>query len=146
MNKLIFLMLFIMAFSCVQDSGNSLEELFKVDREFSLASENLGYNKAFIDFAHEDAVLLRDDNYPLEGKTALMQIFESADTEGVSFTWQPKNGNIAKSGDLGYTYGVYQFKKDSVIEKGTYVSIWKKNKKGEWKYILDSGNEGLGEK
>jgi len=146
MNKLLLLLIMVLAYSCAQDSETSLEDLFKVDREFSLASENIGYNNAFIEFAHDKAVLLRDDNYPLEGKTALMQVFESANTEGVIFTWQPKNGNIAKSGELGYTYGVYQFSKDSVIEKGTYVSIWKKNKNGEWKYVLDSGNEGLGEK
>ncbi len=32
------------------------------------------------------------------------------------------------------------------IKKGTYVSIWKKNKEGVWKYVLDACNEGLGDK
>jgi ketosteroid isomerase-like protein len=26
---------------------------------------------------------------------------------------------------------------------GTYVSIWKKQPDGKWKFILDSGNEGI---
>lgn len=38
---------------------------------------------------------------------------------------------------------------DSVVgnqeNKGTYVSVWKKDNKGEWKFVLDSGNEGLDE-
>ena len=32
-----------------------------------------------------------------------------------------------------------------IIENGTYVSIWKKDESGNWKYILDSGNQGTGE-
>ena len=62
-------------------------------------------------------------------------------------TWEPKDGVIARSGELGYTYGVYAMRpslKDTVIY-GTYVSIWKKEKGGKWKYVLDSGNEGIGE-
>jgi hypothetical protein len=46
---------------------------------------------------------------------------------------------------LGYTYGNYQLKMDTLIEKGTYVSIWKKDENGHWKYVLDSGNQGTGQ-
>jgi ketosteroid isomerase-like protein len=28
-------------------------------------------------------------------------------------------------------------------ENGTYVSIWKKDQFGNWKFVLDTGNEGL---
>jgi ketosteroid isomerase-like protein len=145
MNKLIFFIIILLTYSCIQDSETSVEDLFNVDREFSVASESEGYNKAFIKYAHDEAVLLRDNNLPLKGKAEITRVFEAAKSENVSFTWQPSDGNIAKSGDLGYTYGTYQFKKDTVVEVGTYVSIWKKDANGNWKYILDSGNEGLGE-
>ena len=32
------------------------------------------------------------------------------------------------------------------MQRGTYVTIWKKDADGTWKWVLDSGNEGLGEK
>ena len=28
--------------------------------------------------------------------------------------------------------------------RGTYVTIWKKQANGRWKFVLDSGNEGVG--
>jgi ketosteroid isomerase-like protein len=34
--------------------------------------------------------------------------------------------------------------KDTVIY-GTYTSIWKKEKNGKWKFVLDTGNEGIGD-
>ena len=49
------------------------------------------------------------------------------------------------SGDLGYTYGNYEFRsKDkegkATVERGKYVSIWKKQKNGNWKVVMDMGN------
>jgi len=29
------------------------------------------------------------------------------------------------------------------VEKGTYVSIWKKDAAGNWKFVLDSRNVGI---
>ncbi|MBL0056459.1 MAG: hypothetical protein IPP31_09725 [Chitinophagaceae bacterium] len=60
--------------------------------------------------------------------------------------WEPKGGQVALSGELGFTYGVYALRpadKDTLMY-GNYVSIWKKQSDGSWKYILDSGNEGIG--
>jgi len=82
---------------------------------------------------------------PVVGMEAVTRIYEKADTSGIQFTWEPLAGDIASSGELGYTYGIYSFKKDSVNEKGTYVSIWKKDAEGSWKYTLDCGNKGIGE-
>ncbi len=46
--------------------------------------------------------------------------------------------------DLGYTYGYYTmtFKEDGSTQHGNYVSIWKKQAGGDWKFVLDTGNEG----
>lgn len=145
MNRFFVGILFIALFSCQPIKKASVEELFKVDKEFSEMAEKSGYNKAFIEYAHPDAVLLRDNNLPLKGKIAISRLFEKANVEDVSFTWIPQAGDISQSGDLGYTYGIYQYKLDTVIENGTYVSIWKKDKTGKWKYILDSGNQGTGQ-
>jgi len=83
---------------------------------------------------------------PVVGKSAIAALYANADTVRVHFTWEPLAGDIAKSGELGYTYGTYTFKKDTILEQGTYVSIWKKNNDGNWKYVLDTGNEGMGKK
>jgi ketosteroid isomerase-like protein len=60
-------------------------------------------------------------------------------------TWTPVGADISASGDLGYTYGTFEFRskdKDGkpIIEHGKYTSIWKKQKDGSWKVALDMGN------
>ncbi len=144
MNRFLMMLLVVALHSCQPINKVSVDELFKADKEFSEMAEKIGYNKAFIEYAHQDAVLLRDDNLPLKGKQAITTLFEKANVEGVSFSWIPQAGDISQSGELGFTYGIYQYQKDSLIEKGTYVSIWKKDEMGNWKYILDSGNQGIG--
>jgi ketosteroid isomerase-like protein len=52
---------------------------------------------------------------------------------------------------MGYTYGIYTVEMDSpegtvVTKEGTYATIWKKDKDGNWKFVLDTGNQGLGKK
>jgi ketosteroid isomerase-like protein len=143
MKKLTVLFLLLVVWGC-QEITPTVEELFAVDREFSGTASKAGFNKAFIEFAHDDVVLLRENSMPIVGKPTLMKIFENASAEGIDFTWEPLAGDIAQSGELGYTYGIYTIKGDSIEERGTYVSIWKKNETGEWKYVLDTGNKGLG--
>jgi ketosteroid isomerase-like protein len=93
-------------------------------------------------------VLLRPNNFPIVGKEIIKERFFSRPDSGYSLTWEPLFAEIAVSGELGYTFGVYEFKAmDSegkpIIGKGTYVSIWKKDQLGNWKLVLDTGNEGL---
>jgi ketosteroid isomerase-like protein len=50
-------------------------------------------------------------------------------------TWTPVGADISVSGDLGYTYGNYEFssiEKDGkpLVEYGKYSTIWKKQRDG----------------
>jgi ketosteroid isomerase-like protein len=121
-------------------------KLMDADRAFSKLSEEKGMKHAFLEYIDSNGVLLRDDRYPLLGADAVDYLIQQNDS---SFTmaWEPRGGAVAHSGELGYTYGIYALRpssQDTTIY-GTYVSIWKKQKDGNWKFILDSGNEGLGE-
>ena len=143
MKKIIPILLTIVVVACNNSKIVTSETLIETDKLFSLSAEKTGFKKAFVEFAHTDAVLLRENSMPIVGKTAIEKLFEKADTTGIDFSWEPLAGDIAASGDLGYTYGVYTIKTDSLIEKGTYVSIWEKDESGEWKYVLETGNEGI---
>ena len=50
---------------------------------------------------------------------------------------------MAKSGELGFTTGPWTFQpktiQDSVVARGQYSTVWKKQKAGEWKFIVDMG-------
>jgi ketosteroid isomerase-like protein len=121
-------------------------EMMDADRAFSKMSQEKGMKTALIEYLDSNGVLLRPGHLPIAGADAVDFLIQQNDAD-FTMTWEPKNGVIARSGELGYTYGIYALRpsaKDTVIY-GTYVSIWKKEKGGTWKYVLDSGNEGLGE-
>jgi len=120
------------------------QAMLKTDQEFSDYSEKHGMKKAFYVFAHDSAVILRENSYPIMGREAIKKRFSQTNDSLFSLSWKPSFAEVAQSGDLGYTYGIYQFTTPDTITKGTYVSIWKKGADEKWKYVFDSGNQGLG--
>ncbi|HMO34133.1 MAG TPA: DUF4440 domain-containing protein [Lacibacter sp.] len=122
----------------------ALRELIGTDQAFSYDCETKGYKKAFIDYAAPDAVLLRPGELPLVDDAVIRYISAQEDTS-FTLSWEVKGGDLAASGDLGYTYGVYRVKAGRQELKGTYVSIWRRQDDGSWKFVLDSGNAGTGE-
>lgn len=145
--KILNLVFLIIVFSaCNSVRKPDVNEVLKADRDFSALAGKVGYPAAFTEFAHVDAVILRPNSMPVKGKKAIAELYGQADTTHVDFSWEPLSGDIAASGDIGYTYGTYAFRKDSLTERGTYATVWKKDENGQWKYILDVGNEGVEKK
>lgn len=119
--------------------------LLKADADFAALSEEKGLKEAFLENIDSNGVILRPDVLPMAGADAVDYIIALKDT-GYTMVWKPSSAEVAVSGELGYTYGVYQIK-PSVIDTvlyGTYVSIWKKQSDGKWKFVLQSNNEGIG--
>jgi ketosteroid isomerase-like protein len=122
---------------------DAMTQLLETDQAFSKACSEKGMKKAFIEFLANDAVLLRPGQMPIIEGDVIEFLSAQEDTSFV-MSWQVKGGHIAKSNDLGFTYGVYNVKtKDSVLT-GTYVSIWQMQGDGSWKVVLDTGNQGTG--
>ena len=121
------------------------DDLIKQDQEFSDLSLQKGMKFAFLQYAADTAVLLQKNTMPLVGIRAISLAFKSFSDTGFVLTWEPQSATVSKSGDLGYTYGLYTSlnKADSSISRGKYVTIWSKQPDGSWKYVLDGGNEGL---
>ncbi len=117
--------------------------LMETDVAFSNYCMEKGMNEAFYKYAAEKAVMLKDNSYPLIGKENIKKQFSGDDSQ-ITFTWSPLEADVSKSGELGYTYGTYSFQTVDSMHRGTYVSVWKKDENGNWKYVLDSGNKGLG--
>jgi ketosteroid isomerase-like protein len=132
------------------DIEKEKEALKQVDTEFSNLSMEKGMNFAFLSYAAHDGVLLRPKSYPIEGIDKIKESLEDSDTS-FTLTWSPLFAAVSESRDLGYTYGIYELtikskEENPQVHKGTYLTIWKKDKYGNWKFVLDTGNAGLGEK
>jgi ketosteroid isomerase-like protein len=118
--------------------------LLDADIAFSDYSVKYGYQKAFVEFAHDSVVLLKPKRMPIIGKQSLIESYRGRNDSNLVLIWKPAKALIAQSGELGYTYGYWTFIAKNDTSRGTYLTIWKKNAKGAWKYIADTGNEGLG--
>ncbi|MEO6733376.1 MAG: hypothetical protein ABIN01_19295 [Ferruginibacter sp.] len=148
-SSLLFVVFSALFFSCYtkkteQDIVDHKAVMMEADRAFSKLSEEKGMKHALLQFIDSKGVLLRPNSMPIAGGEAINYISQGNDTS-YTMTWEPNGGSVAKSGELGYTYGVYSLKpkdKDTVFY-GTYVSIWKKQPDGKWKFVLETGNEGV---
>ena len=119
--------------------------MLEADRAFSRLCEEKGMKQAFLEYIDSNGVLLRPNHLPLLGADAIDFLIQQNDS-AFTLKWEPRTGTVAHSGELGYTYGIYELKpgtKDTIIY-GNYVSIWKKQSDGKWKFVLDTGNEGIG--
>ncbi len=118
------------------------EILKQTDLNFAKMAADSGIGKAFAYFAADSATLFRRGSEPILGREAIR--IASTDTSGSALRWAPYFADIAASNDLGYTLGQSQYiYKDSTgtekISYGYYVTIWKKQPDGSWKYVLDTG-------
>ena len=129
-----------------KDPAAEKKALMDADRAFSKLSMEKGMKAAFIEFIDSNGVLLRPASMPIVGANAIDYLIRQNDST-YKMEWQPSHAEVSTNFDLGYTYGIYALHpsvQDTVLY-GTYVSIWKKQGDGTWKFVLDSGNEGVGE-
>jgi ketosteroid isomerase-like protein len=132
--------------SCKPSSKNSLPGvLLETDKQFSELSVKEGMFRAFISYIADDGVILRDNEYPSKGKEVLIERYQGKSDTSFVLSWEPLSGRISDSGDLGYTYGIFStlIKATGKVSRGTYVTIWHKQTDGTWKFVLDTGTEGL---
>jgi hypothetical protein len=119
-------------------------DLLKTDLAFSQLSQQKGRNAAFLEYADSGATMLSPFRMPITGHEGIMKLMAEHPDTSYTLTWMPIKADIARSGDLGYTYGTYSLVlKGRGNEAGTYCTIWKRDKTHNWKFILDTGNEGL---
>lgn len=118
--------------------------LLATDSLFSKLSAEKGVGPAFLAYMAEDASLFPAGENIITGREKITKHF--ADTPpNTALTWKPLKAEIANSGDLGYTYGIYEYKFPDnnghpVYRNGKYITVWKKQTDGSWKFILDIGN------
>ncbi len=152
MNKILPI-LFILTWSCNAsvDIEQEKQNMLQTDIEFSNRSVEVGNHQAFLEYAAPDVVLLKPNSYPIVGKPALKKLYTELTDTNYRLTWQPSYAKMSKSGDLGYTFGIYLLevksgKEKGDVQRGTYCTIWEKTAKGEWRFVLDTGNPGLGKR
>jgi ketosteroid isomerase-like protein len=122
------------------------DTLRQLEGEFMKAAAERG-SVGYMSYYADDAVEVPNGGPIIQGKVNIAKGMGFLDQKDNHLTWTPVGADISASGDLGYTYGTYEFRskdKDGkpVIDRGKYTSIWKKQQDGSWKVVLDMGNAG----
>ncbi len=102
-----------------------------------------GVAEAFRTFAAEDGMLLPLGEHPVKGRDAIFATM--AEGPKYELEWAPEAADVAKSGDLGYTWGesiVRRTGEDGkpIVRHGKYLTVWKRQRDGTWRFVLDMGN------
>jgi ketosteroid isomerase-like protein len=108
--------------------------ILKLEDEFSALSARSGAPAAFDHYLADDVRMLRQNVAPLSGKNNTLILIS---TNTGTLTWKPALADVSASGDLGYSYGLFELRKhDVVVEHGSYVRVWKK-KGSDWRVVAD---------
>jgi ketosteroid isomerase-like protein len=117
------------------DVGAVRKALLKLDRAYSRDSLENGLVNAFRLHTSPDVRIYRNGSLPIIGQSEAVALLRG------DMGWTPRGGDVSRSADLGYTYGVYDVTDTNkkVIERGSYLRIWK-IEFGRWRVVLDVAN------
>ena len=135
------LLLAATSFAKKEKSAKGADLLRELEANFAADVAKHGHD-AFLTYFAEDGVELVDGG-GINTKDAMRK--QPPWPEGTTLSWTPVHAEMAASGDLGYTYGNYVYTAKNkegklVANYGKYTSIWKKQKDGQWKVVVDMGN------
>lgn len=123
----------------------TIDEIRETDENFSKLSEKQGMAKAFTTYAADEVIKLNDGAPPTVGFDALRTQMSKKPADGSVLTWEVLKADAAQSGEMGYTFGQWTLvSKDESGKKktqfGVYVTVWKKQRNGQWRFVVDGGN------
>jgi hypothetical protein len=109
--------------------------LSKLDNDFSNTASAEGYRGALKEHSSSAVRIYREGHFPFVGIGALEKDFTGPSR------WSPISGEVAKSGDIGYTYGIASADAGETDPgKSSYLRIWKRQAGGSWKLVLEITN------
>ena len=114
--RFLYLLLFITCSTALtspetQSIRPALATLVDKEKEFSKTSISKGTREAFLTYLSEDSIIFRPG--PVSGRRWM----EEHPAKPGILTWEPIFAEMAKSDDLGYTTGPWEFRKQSLSEQ-----------------------------
>lgn len=126
-----------------KEKPNPEVEILTIEQQFKDMAASEGLKKAFLYFADDSAVIVRN-NRLYKGKDEIAAYYDEQGNTytQVTLTWEPGFVDVSSCGDLAYTYGNYQFsattKEGRAVEsKGIFHTVWKKGKDRSWRFVYD---------
>jgi ketosteroid isomerase-like protein len=117
-----------------------IKEILDADRAFAAVAVREGVGAAFATFAAEDARVFLARLPVVAGREAVIGQYAQWDSD-VKLTWAPQGANVAARGDMGYSWGRWTITQTGKgPAEGHYVSVWRRDGEGAWKFSAHIGN------
>jgi uncharacterized protein (TIGR02246 family) len=129
------------------DMGSEIEAIRALDASWVTAGQSKNVD-AWLAFYAEDATVLPPNEPVAASREAIRRtVSELLNLPGLSIDWKPAKIEVARSGELAYLYGAYSLAWDDgakrATDKGKSLEIWKKERDGRWKCIVDTWSSDL---
>jgi ketosteroid isomerase-like protein len=118
----------------------SLTQIVEAERAFAARALVIGWKDAFLEYFAPSAIGFA------EGKpgSAREQIAKNPDPpKDLQLIWEPRYGDVAASGELGYLTGpvrnIRASRDGGKPRFSNYASIWKRQRDGSFKVVMDVG-------
>lgn len=124
-------------------ASNTAAAVKAADIAFEKAAQTTSVAKAFRDYMDETDGLQFGAGAPTRGSAAIYANMGGDAPARSKLEWTPLDAWGSKGGDMGVTTGTW---KASALDgsrppiTGRYVTVWRKNAKGQWKGLIDIGN------
>ena len=117
-----------------------LSAMADTERQFARTATIKGWRDAFLEFFADDALALgREITAAKDG----LRKQPSTPFSEFELVWEPRLGDVAASGDLGWLTGpstsINHTSKEPKPNHGCYLSIWRKQPDGKWRVFIDVG-------
>src|SRR5438067_5621778 len=121
-------------------TAQALDALTAAERTFAKTARVKGWRAAFLEFFSPDAIALAPDPTSAVARLKIQPVRPFAEEE---LTWEPRAGDVAVSGALGWLTGPSIFidhtAQNPSPNYGNYLSVWKKATDGSWRVFIDVG-------
>jgi ketosteroid isomerase-like protein len=116
---------------------SALQHVVDAENGFARMSKDQNTRDAFVANLADSGIVFVQGN-PAFGK----QLWEKRPVNSALLFWWPVFSDVSASGDFGYNTGPFEFSKsktESPVGFGYFSSVWKKQKDGAWKVLIDMG-------
>jgi len=118
-------------------------EVAAMEDQFSAMAQEKGVLAAFEHFAAPDVAFIDTDPRQFRGADAVRRRMGNFPAN-TKLTWSAYFTDVSDDGTLGYNYGRYEVRGPAPdgterVSGGWFLSIWKKQPDGTWRYVMDTG-------
>jgi len=118
----------------------TLDEMVQSERRFAARALVVGWKQAFLEYFADDAVGF-DGDQAAPAKDLFRKLPDPPKDRRL--IWEPRYGDIALSGDLGYLTGpvrrIVPGQNNGQPFHSIYASVWKRQADGSFKVVMDMG-------